>query len=194
VLAVVATVTRSPAQSGEGKAMDSDKTGLNATHELRVPWSYPWDDPDSAAWRLTWDPVAAAAAPSTVIGGGHNGHPEPGQPGEGEPKMCRSDDNTRDAALAWAEQLEEALAPGSVKDYEVLDDALELIADTRRVLRVVLSTGGPHTELVLGDGAPRIEVWWGGDHFKCVADLDSDFVDDFVATWWRPALEAALNR
>jgi hypothetical protein len=169
------------------------KSPASGTHDLNLPWSYPWSDPDSVAWRLMLDPIATTDVAGTVSGSGQNGHGDPAQTGEGEPPMSTSDDQARAYAVEMAEMLEQQLAPGAVEDFDVLENVLEFIADTRNVLRVVLTTGGPHAELVLGDGAPRIEVWWGGAHHSCWANIDENFVDDFVATWWRPTMEAALK-
>lgn len=116
--------------------------------------------------------------------------------------MNSSENQARDYALRLAASLEERLASGAVEDDDLLDeepggfldDILEMVADTHGGLRVVLTLGGPRAELVLGDGAPRIEVSWGRDRHACQANIDEDFVADFLDTWWRPTMEEALKR
>lgn len=159
------------------------------TDELDLPWSYPWQDPDSIVWRM----VAVSSDTGTVRSGGHDDHHDPAQAGEGAPKMSTTRNDALDYALRLAASLEETLTPGDVEDEEFLEGILEMVADTHGALRVVLTLGGPRAELVLGDGAPRVEVWWGADHHACSANIDEGFVDDFLDTWWRPTMEAALT-
>jgi hypothetical protein len=97
-------------------------------------------------------------------------------------------------AVAVAEMLESNLPGGDPAELDMLDQVLELKANTEETLFVVLTTGGPHVELVLGDGSPRIEVWWGGSHGTAHVNLDDAAVEAFVGTWWRATMEAALNR
>ena len=106
--------------------------------------------------------------------------------------MSTTTNATLDYALRLATSLEETLAPGAVEDDDFLEGILEMVADTHGALRIVLTLGGPRAELVLGDGAPRVEVWWGSDHYARSANIDEDFVDDFLETWWRPTMQAAL--
>lgn len=96
-------------------------------------------------------------------------------------------------AVAVAEMLEKRLSAGDPGEFDMLEDILELKANTEGALFVVLTTGGPHVELVLGQGTPRIEVWWGGSHGTTHVHLDDTAVEAFVETWWRPTMEAALN-
>ena len=163
------------------------------TDELDLPWSYPWQDPDSIAWQL----VATSNQTGTVRSDGHNGHHDPAETGEGAQPMSTTTNATLDYALRLATSLEETLAPGAVVEDDILEDflegILEMVADTHGALRIVLTLGGPRAELVLGDGAPRVEVWWGIDHNTISANIDEGFVDDFLETWWRPTMEAALE-
>jgi len=96
-------------------------------------------------------------------------------------------------AAAVAETLEQRLAAGDPADFDMIEDILELKATTEGALIVVLTTGGPHVELVLDYGSPRIEVWWGGSHGTAHVNLDEQAVEAFVETWWRPTMEAALR-
>jgi len=108
--------------------------------------------------------------------------------------MTTPDNHAADYALTVARNLESRLGPGSSGELDILEDVLELTADTTGKLTLVLTVGGPHAELVLGDGEPRIEVWWGGAHHTASVNLDERYVEDLLATWWRATLEAALNR
>ena len=96
-------------------------------------------------------------------------------------------------AVELAAALERALAPGAVSDTGILDEAFFFVADTRHILRVALAVGSPHAELVLGDGTPRVEVWWGGT-YTCTANLDADFVRRYRAVQWQLTMEDALDR
>jgi hypothetical protein len=96
-------------------------------------------------------------------------------------------------AAAVAEMLEQQLSAGDPAEFNMIEDILELKANTEGALFVVLTLGGPHVELVLGEGSPRIEVWWGGSHGTTHVNLDEQAVEAFVETWWRPTMEAALN-
>lgn len=179
----------------------TENTRLARTDELDLPWSYPWQDPDSLAWKLMLNPVATSDEAGTVSRSGHNGHDDPATTGGGAPNMSTTKNQARDYALEMAGSLEERLATGTVEDdgileddrEDFLDDILEMVADTHGALRVVLTLGGPRAELVLGDGAPRIEVSWGRDRHACQANIDEGFVADFLETWWRPTMEAALE-
>lgn len=179
----------------------SENTTPARIDELDLPWSYPWQDPDSLAWKMMLNPVATSDEASTVCRSGRNGHHDPATTGEGAPNMSTTKNQARDYALRVAASLEERLAPGAVEDDDILeddredflDDILEMVADTHGALRLVLTLGGPRAELVLGDGAPRIEVSWGRDRHACQANIDEGFVADFLATWWRPTMEAALE-
>jgi hypothetical protein len=111
---------------------------------------------------------------------------------EGKP-MPSQDNHAADYALTVARNLESRLGPDSSGELDILADVIELTADTTGKLTLVLTVGGPHAELVLGDGEPRIEVWWGGAHHTASVNLDERYVEDLLATWWRAALEAALN-
>ena len=108
--------------------------------------------------------------------------------------MPTPDDHATDYALTVARNLESRLGPDSSGELDILEDVLELTADTTGKLTLVLTVGGPHAELVLGDGEPRVEVWWGGAHHSTSTNLDKRYVEDLLATWWRATLEAALNR
>lgn len=99
-----------------------------------------------------------------------------------------------DYAIELARSLEARLGPETDGDLDMLDDVLELTADTTGRLTVVLTVGGPHAELILGDGEPRVEVWWGSSNHTTPVNLDERFVEAFLATWWQATLEAALRR
>jgi hypothetical protein len=99
-----------------------------------------------------------------------------------------------DYAIELARSLEARLGPGTGGELDILEDVLELTADTNGTLTVVLTIGGPHAELILGAGSPRIEVWWGGKHATELVNLDDNLVDTFLTTWYRATLEAALLR
>ena len=175
----------------------SENTQPATTDELDLPWSYPWQDPDSIAWRM----VAVSRDTGTVGSGGHDDHHDPATAGEGARNMNSGENQARDYALRLAASLEERLASGAFEDDDLLDeepgdfldDILEMVADTHGALHLVLTLGGPRAELVLGDGAPRIEVSWGRDRHACQANIDEDFVAEFLDTWWRPTMEAALK-
>jgi hypothetical protein len=107
--------------------------------------------------------------------------------------MTTNQNQARDYALALATSLEQRVAPGADEPFDVPEDVLEFIADTQNVLRLVLTLGGPRAELVLGDGAPRVEVWWGGNHHTCSTNINETLVEELIETWWRPTMEAALN-
>ena len=108
--------------------------------------------------------------------------------------MNSSKDLAANYALELAQTLEGRLGPGTDGEFDILHDAIELTADTNGRLTVVLTVGGPHAELILGDGTPRVHVWWGGKHAIELVNLDERFVDAFLDTWYRATLEAALRR
>ena len=105
----------------------------------------------------------------------------------------RNQNHAQNHAVAVAEMLEQRLSTGDPADFDMLEDVLELKATTEGALIVVLTTGGPHVELVLGQGSPRIEVWWGGSHGTTHVNLDENAVEAFVETWWRPTMDSALT-
>ena len=105
----------------------------------------------------------------------------------------RNQTHAQTHAAAVAAILEQRLVTGDPAEFDMLEEILELKATTEGALIVVLTTGGPHVELVLGQGSPRIEVWWGGSHATTHVNLDERAVEAFVETWWRPTMEAALN-
>lgn len=106
------------------------------------------------------------------------------------------DSNTADAvrnhALGVAHDLE-----ARQHDEDFLDvlsqDTLEVIADTRGQVILVLGTGGPHIELRLGVGQPTVVVYWGGEKATCPVFLDPTSLDDNeVGAWWHLAMAQAI--
>lgn len=78
---------------------------------------------------------------------------------------------------------------------EVLaEDALEILADTRGQVVLVLTVGGPHIELRLGVGQPTVVVYWGGEKATCPVFLDPAVLDDAVlGSWWHWAVARATK-
>ena len=100
------------------------------------------------------------------------------------------------AVFDTARSIEQRFHEGDASTFGafLIDEALELKADTSGSLTIVLTVGGPHIELILGDGAPRLEGRWGGSTHTAHLDLDDPVVGDIVDTWWRPTMQAALDR
>ena len=72
-------------------------------------------------------------------------------------------------------------------------DALEVIADTRGRLEFVLTTGGPHVALTLGDGFPRVLGHWGPDTWSAQADIEASEVEETFEKFWRITMERAFK-
>jgi hypothetical protein len=99
----------------------------------------------------------------------------------------------RSQALGLARDLE---ARQHDADFlEVLyEDTLEVNADTRGQVVLVLGTGGPHTELRLGIGQPTVVVYWGGEKATCPVFLDPSVLDDSeVGLLWHSAMARSLG-
>ena len=108
------------------------------------------------------------------------------------PSSLLDDDLARQAALSTARGLEQAAEELDFVE-DLLLDALEVVADTRGVVTLVLSTGGPHVELVLADGFPRVAAWWGSHHATVSVSLDERLVEDICEQMWRPTMLRALE-
>ena len=98
----------------------------------------------------------------------------------------------RAIALDIAEGLEASQSDVDFWDG-LFQDVLEVSADTRGWVVLLLGTGGPQVELQLGDGAPRVEVWWGSEHFACPIRLDGEQVDEQLGALWHAAIARALS-
>lgn len=97
------------------------------------------------------------------------------------------------ACLGVVEGIEEAAADGGDLVTWLTEDALEMKADSTGTLQIVISTGGPHIEVELGNGSPRVIAYWGGDTHTAFVNIDEPVVDEILDTYWRPTMEAALR-
>jgi hypothetical protein len=96
-------------------------------------------------------------------------------------------------AAAVARELERRCAAGDPAELDLLEDVCELEAHPDGALILVLEVRGPHVALVLGRGAPHVEVWWGGSSAEAPVQLDAAAVQAFLATWWAPASAASMS-
>lgn len=67
-------------------------------------------------------------------------------------------------------------------DLNLLAEIAELDWHDDGAVGLVLEPWGPHVALVLGRGAPHVEVWWGGVRASVDLDLDRDAVTSFLAS------------
>ena len=72
-------------------------------------------------------------------------------------------------------------------------DTLEVVADTRGEVTLVLTVGGPHIELRLGCGQPTVFASWGGEQATCPVFLDPDVLEDEVGAWWQAAMAQSMS-
>lgn len=98
-----------------------------------------------------------------------------------------------DACLEMIESIEEA-AQTEENFPAWLLDVLEMKADTTGRLTLVYTVGGPHVELRLGDGSPKVIAHWGGETHVAAVNIHEDIVDTILDAYWRPTMEAALRR
>jgi hypothetical protein len=89
-------------------------------------------------------------------------------------------------AVDVARGLEKHLEHRDPADIDLLTEACEIAAHPDGALGIVLDVRGPHVALVLGRGAPFVEVWWGGAVAREAVALDRAAAARFVDTWWRP--------
>lgn len=74
------------------------------------------------------------------------------------------------------------LKSGDPSDLDLLAEIAELDWHDDGSVGLVLDPWGPHVALVLGRGAPHVEVWWGGVRASVELDLDRDAVTSFLAS------------
>jgi hypothetical protein len=98
----------------------------------------------------------------------------------------------RAQALAVAQGLEEQQGDGDFV-ARLVADTLEVVADTRGEVTLVLTVGGPHIELRLGCGQPTVFASWGGEQATCPVFLDPDVLEDEVGVWWHAAMAQSMS-
>ncbi len=96
------------------------------------------------------------------------------------------------ACLSVVESIEDANQTEEDLLQWLVEDALEMKADTTGAMQIVITTGGPHIEVELGDGNPRVVAYWGGDRHWAPVNIDETIVEAVLDTFWRPTMEAAL--
>ncbi|OMC55390.1 hypothetical protein A5747_13435 [Mycobacterium sp. IS-836] len=86
----------------------------------------------------------------------------------------------REAIYALAH--DEGVDPDDFDYTESLQEwPLEIVDERGREFAVVLSTGGPHVEVVAdGLSSPRLEGYWGGERVTRYGDYLSTFLDYFI--------------
>ena len=98
----------------------------------------------------------------------------------------------RSVAMTYVHDLE--AQPWSFEVYcRVLDDALEVIADTRGRTTFVLATGGPHVELELGGAMPQLSVFWGSAEVRVHLDVQTDEVEELIGELWMSTMLDAID-
>lgn len=101
-------------------------------------------------------------------------------------------ERVRAQALSLAQDLEAQQGDGDFA-ARLAADTLEVVADTRGEVTLVLTTGGPHIELRLGCGQPSIFVYWGGEQASCPVFLDPDVLENEVGAWWHAAMAHSMS-
>ena len=86
-----------------------------------------------------------------------------------------------DYARLVARDLEKDARRGPTGELEILEGVLEVTVDRTGKIEVVVTLGGPRAELVLCDGPPRVEVWWGTGHAIESVALSDRFVKTFLS-------------
>ncbi len=97
------------------------------------------------------------------------------------------------ACLEMVETIEEA-AQTEENFPAWLLDVLEMKADTSGRLTLVYTVGGPHVELRLGDGSPKVIARWGGETHTAPVYIDEAIVEAILEAYWAPTMEAALRK
>lgn len=84
-------------------------------------------------------------------------------------------------------------------DIDAIDgficDVLDVIADTRGEVTLVLGTGGPHVELRLGLCEPELHISWAGQHASSPVNLSSETLEalDLGALWHAAIANSLAN-
>lgn len=101
-------------------------------------------------------------------------------------------DRVRAQALGLAQDLE---ARQHDEDFveRLLDDTLDVVADTQGQVTLVLTTGGPHIELRLGCGQPKVFAYWGGEDASCPVFLDPEVLEEEVGALWRSTMAHSMS-
>ena len=98
----------------------------------------------------------------------------------------------RTVALNYAHDLESQ--PWTFDVFtRLVDDCLDIIADTRGRTTFILATGGPHVELEIGGLTPQLSVFWGGSETRLPLDVQTDEVDELISELWMGTMLNAIN-
>jgi hypothetical protein len=97
------------------------------------------------------------------------------------------------ACLEMGETIEEA-AQTEANFPPWLLDVLKMKAETSGRLTLVYTVGGPHVELRLGDGSPKVIARCGGETHTAPVYLDEAIVEVILEAHWALTMESALHK